>query len=499
MNVLPLFVAVPLGMAFLTPIFARFWKGFPGWMASLALLFNAGLTLWFLKYAGQTHTLYIGGWTPFNGIPIGISMVLDGLTVFMLVIVNGIGLMATLFSINYMSHYTDHAKYYTLFLLLMAGLNGVTLTGDMFNLFVFFEITAISAYSLVAFGVEAEELEASFKYQVLGGVASCIILLALAIFYQLTGTLNMADGSRMLSQAGPSPAVVFVSILFFTGFGLKAALMPFHAWLPDAHPSAPAPISAMLSGVVIKVLGVYAMLRVFFNIFGTEMLPFLPTLFIVLGTLSMVAGAFLALGQKDLKRLLAYSSISQIGYVIFAIGLGTPLAIMAGLFHLLNHAVFKSLLFFNSGAVVYNTDTRDFEKLGGLSQKMPVTASTAIAGSLSISGLPPLGGFWSKYLIILAAVQSRHYILAGVAILISIVTLGYYMKFMRYTFFGSLKASYQKIKEVPVLMCVSMIILAVLTIGMGVLLLPALRESFLGAAAQVVVNGVGYVKSVLGG
>jgi multicomponent Na+:H+ antiporter subunit D len=213
----------------------------------------------------------------------------------------------------------------------------------------------------------------------------------------------------------------------------------------------------------------------------------------------MVAGAFLALGQKDLKRLLAYSSISQIGYVLFAFGIGTPLAIVGGLFHLLNHAVFKSLLFLNSGAVVYNTDTRDFEKLGGLSQKMPLTVSTAIAGSLSISGLPPLGGFWSKFLIILAAVQSGQHILAGVAVIASIVTLGYYMKFLKFTFFGKLRDTYKKVKEVPFFMCLSMIVLALLTIGLGLLLLPSLQGWILEPAANVVEGGVEYVKMVLGG
>jgi len=499
MSLLPLFVAVPLGMAFLTPIFARIWKGFPDWMASLASLFLMGLTLWFLQFGGQHITTFIGGWEPVDGIPIGIAMVMDGLTIFMLLIVNVIGFLATIYSINYMSHYTEKSKYYTLFLLMMAGLNGVVLSGDLFNLFVFLEITAIASYALVAYGVEAEELEASFKYQVLGGTASAIILLGIAFFYHMTGTLNLADASRVIAAGGSTPALLFMAILFLVGFSLKSALMPFHAWLPDAHPSAPAPISAMLSGVVIKVLGVYAMIRIFYNVIGTELLPVIPTIFLILGTLSMVAGAFLALGQKDLKRLLAYSSISQIGYVLFAFGIGTPLAIMGGLFHLLNHAVFKSLLFLNSGAVVYNTNTREFEKLGGLSQKMPLTVSTAVVGSLSISGLPPLGGFWSKFVIILAAVQSGHYILAGVAVLASIVTLGYYMKFLKFTFFGKLRDSYKKVKEVPFFMCLSMIVLALLTIGLGLLLLPSLQGWILEPAANVVTGGVEYVKMVLGG
>jgi multicomponent Na+:H+ antiporter subunit D len=405
-----------------------------------------------------------------------------------------------MYSINYMTHYTDKGKYYTLFLLMLAGLNGVVLSGDMFNLFVFLEITAIASYALVAFGVEAEELEASFKYQILGGVASAVILLGIALFYNITGTLNMAEAAKVLNGLVDKPAAItFIGILFLAGFGLKAALMPFHAWLPDAHPSAPAPISAMLSGVVIKVLGVYALIRIFFTVFGTEIMSSIPTIFLVMGTISMVAGAFLALGQKDLKRLLAYSSISQIGYVIFAIGLNNDLGRLGAMFHLLNHANFKSLLFLNSGAVVFRTDNRNLERLGGLSQRMPVTGATSLIGSLSISGIPPLSGFWSKLIIIVAAIEGKYYILAGVAVLISIVTLAYYMKFQRFTFFGKLKDIYKEVKEVPVFMCISMVILAVLTIGLGIILIPQLREIILDPAVDVISGRAEYIKLVLGG
>jgi len=213
----------------------------------------------------------------------------------------------------------------------------------------------------------------------------------------------------------------------------------------------------------------------------------------------MVVGAFLSLGQKDIKRLLAYSSISQIGYVLFAFGLGTPLGFLGGLFHLVNHAVFKSLLFLNSGAVVYNTDNRDMEKMGGLSQRMPITGATSLVGSLSISGIPPLGGFWSKLVIVYAAVQCGHYILAGVAVFASIITLAYYLKMQKLTFFGKLKDVYKELKEVPVLMCISMIALALLTVGLGVLLLPQLSRIVLEPAVKVISGGLDYAKMVLGG
>ena len=190
------------------------------------------------------------------------------------------------------------------------------------------------------------------------------------------------------------------------GFGLKAALIPFHAWLPDAHPSAPAPISAILSGLLIKVSGVYALTRIFFNVFGLEPGAWLSQILMGLGIVSAVIAAFLAIGQKDMKRMLAYSSISQVGYVVLGIGIGTPLGVAGGLFHLFNHALAKGLLFLNSGSVQQATGTRNLDEMGGLAKRMPVTAATNLVGSLSIAGVPPLGGFWSKLLIIIALVQS---------------------------------------------------------------------------------------------
>ena len=187
---------------------------------------------------------------------------------------------------------------------MLAGMHGVIMTGDLFNLFVFLEIASIASYALVAFGTEAEELEASFKYAIMGSVASSFILLAIALTYGYTSTLNLADISLVLSQKGGGFLITFVSVLFLVGFGLKAALVPFHAWLPDAHPSAPAPISAMLSGVLIKTLGIYAIIRIFFNVFGTAHTPILSIL-MFLGVLSMLVGVILALSQWDFKRLLA--------------------------------------------------------------------------------------------------------------------------------------------------------------------------------------------------
>ncbi len=461
----------------------------------LANLINlALLVLSFLLLRFGTLVYKIGGWEPVNGIPIGIYWVKDGLSTLMLIIVNLVALMATIFSVNYMEKFTEKNRYYCLFLLMLAGMNGVILSGDMFNLFVFLEIASIASYSLVAFGTEAEELEAAFKYQIMGTIASSFILFGIALLYSYTGTLNMADMARVLATKH-STLPTFVSALFIMGFGIKAAIMPFHAWLPDAHPSAPAPISAMLSGVLIKVLGIYALIRIIFNVFGIT--PVLSNILMVLGAISLMVGGLLAIGQRDFKRLLAYSSISQVGYIILGIGLGTPLGILGGLLHLLNHSVFKSLLFLDSGAVVYATGTRDMQKLGGLNRRMPVTGSSSFIASMSIAGVPPFSGFWSKLVIIIACLFANRFGFAIWAIVGSIITLAYYMKVQRDVFFGPLREDLRETKEVPGFMKFSMIILAVLCVSMGLLLIPQLRNVVLTPAVEVLKNGIEYATLIL--
>lgn len=493
MNIIPFFVILPLGCAFLISLFGKKIKSFSDILATLVSLCLFLLSLYsiFLVKNFKILVYKVGGWVP----PIGICMVLDGLTSFMLVTVNMVSLLVVIYSLSYIERYTEKSRFFTLFMLMLAGMNGIIVTGDLFNLFVFLEIASIASYALVAFGTEAEELEASFKYAVMGSVASSFILLGIALLYSYASTLNMADIANTLAQKSFGKLLSFISVLFLMGFGLKAALVPFHAWLPDAHPSAPAPISAMLSGVFIKVLGIYALTRIFFNIFGL-ITPVLNIL-IFLGVLSMVVGGLLAIGQTDIKRLFAYSSISQIGYIFLCLGIATPLAFMAGLFHLFNHSIFKSLLFLNSGAIEYSTRTRDLRKLGGLISKMPLTANTNIIGSMGISGVPPLNGFWSKLLIILACIQSGHFILALIAVLVSILTLAYYLKALKSAFFGAENIQIPT-KEVTLQMQFSMAILALVCIIGGLVLIPNLSNLFLKPAVDVLLLGKGYATAVFG-
>jgi multicomponent Na+:H+ antiporter subunit D len=246
-NRLPFFIAIPLIAAFLLPIFGKKGKTAATFLANLVTI---SLLVLAILSIGQTDVYEIGKWS----IPLGINLVLDGLSSLLLLAISVVSSAAMLFSVRYMERYTAKSKYLSLFLLMVAGMNGVALSGDIFNLFVFLEIASLASYALVGFGCGPEELEASFKYMVLGTIASIFVLFGVALVYGNTGTLNMAYISKTIQSSGLNAGLAFALGLFITGFGLKAALMPFHAWLPDAHPSAPAPISAMLSGILIKTL-----------------------------------------------------------------------------------------------------------------------------------------------------------------------------------------------------------------------------------------------------
>ena len=499
---LPLFVAIPLVTAFVLPLFGKKGKSAATLLANLA---TTALLVLSIGTIGQSAVYEIGNWS----IPLGINFVLDGLSSLLLLVISVVSAAAMLFSVRYMEQYTAKAKYLCLFMLMVAGMNGVVLSGDIFNLFVFLEIASLASYALVGFGCEHEELEAAFKYMVLGTIGSIFVLFGVALVYGNTGTLNMAYISKAIAESGLNAGLGFALALFIVGFGLKAALVPFHAWLPDAHPSAPAPISAMLSGVLIKSLGVYALVRVVFNIFGITAST--GWLLLVLGLLSMVAGAFLAMGQWDIKRLMAYSSISQLGYVVLGIGLGgtliakgdnpawASLAILGGLFHLVNHAVYKSLLFLTSGSVQMATGTRQLREMGGLAGKMPVTRATCTVASASIAGIPPFSGFWSKLILVVAAIGAGFYWVAAVIVFVSLCTLIMYLKVQRYAFLGELPENLQQVRENKGSMLIAMIFLACLCVLMGLLVIvPSLRASILDPAVKVLMDGVLYSANVIG-
>ena len=333
-------------------------------------------------------------------------------------------------------------------------------------------------------------------------MASLLILLAIGLLYWTTATLNMADVSNLLATQQDNKIITFIQVLLITGFGLKAAIVPFHAWLPDAHSSAPSPISALLSGVLIKAIGLYVLFRLLFNVFALSYSISLTIL--ILGVVSMVIGGLLAIGQADYKRMLAYSSISQVGYIMVATGIGmtvmatngdtgiAALAIFGALFHLINHAVFKGLLFMTAGSVEHATGIRDLNKLGGLARRMPVTSGTSFLGSMAISGLPPFSGFFSKLIIILAAIQAGYYLVAILAALVSIITLAYFLRMQKGIFYGVHAEGIGKVREAPLTMLFSMTVLALLCLALSALIIPDIRDIILMPAVDSLMDTITY-------
>ncbi len=481
-----LFIAIPLAVAGFLPILSRLWKGLPDILGSLTMAMLLGLGLSQIPaVAGGGSILWQAGDT---GLPLRIGLMMDGFSLLMLVTIAMVSLFACIFSVNYMEHYGGKGSYYALFLVMVAGMNGLVLTTDLFTMYVFLEVAAVASYALVAFGLKHDEVEAAFKYLMLSVVATTGILLAMSFIYLMGGTLQISEIAGYAAASMNQKLAGLCLAFFLLGFGLKAAVVPFHAWLPDAHPSAPAPISAMLSGVLIKVSGIYALVRIVYSVFG--MPPALTQVLMLLGVLSMLAGALLALGQEDFKRMLAYSSISQIGYIVVGFGLGTPLGIMGAMFHLFNHATFKGLLFLDAGATEYATGTRDLTKLGGINNRLPITGLTTTVGTFSIAGVPPFNGFWSKLLIIVALVQAGQMTVAWIAIATSIITLWYFLLMQRRAFYGKLLAGLEKVKEVPFYMAAAVFCLAAICLLVGIFY-PQVVEGLIRPGAQALANTLG--------
>ncbi|HAM37998.1 MAG TPA: NADH/ubiquinone/plastoquinone (complex I), partial [Elusimicrobia bacterium] len=483
-----IFILLPIVSALILILYERINKESGSLITFTSTLINLSIVIFLFFISSDNRIVYhIGGWPS----PLGISLVLDSFSLLMLFVINLISCLSMLYSIDYIKHYDSRAKFFILNLFLIAGLNGVVLSGDIFNLYIFLEIIAFASYALIAFGLGKEDLEASIRYQVIGTIGSFFIFFGIGFLYSVTGSLDLADISKIIHQhSATNRAILFAIPLLLFGFSLKAALVPFHAWLPDAHPTAPAPVSAMLSGVVIKVSGIYGIVRIFFSVTGVS--TTLLQILLYAGLISVFFGAFAALYQNDFKRILAYSSISQIGYIMLGIGIGTPLGYAGALLHIINHAAFKSLFFMVAGAVNYATGKRDTRELGGLSKKMPITYISSISSSLSLAGIPPFGGFFSKFLILLALVKANHLTLSILLVISFLLTLAYFIKIHRRVFLRSENSElYKNVKEVPYSMRIAMIILAIICLGLG-LTFPWIMKTFINSAVNIFTNGINY-------
>ena len=452
---------------------------------------------------GDIIAYWMGGRVPAGGYAIGIALEVDALSLFFGLLVATAVFAAMLYSFSYMSHDDNEPQYYTLFLMLCGGVMGLVLSGDLFNMFIMVEILTFAAVALTAFRNSVfGALEAAFKYLVVGSIGSSCILAGTIMLYAQAHTLNFAQLSAMI-PGNLNLATTVAYALLFIGFCTKAFLVPFHPLAADAHGAAPAPVSVLISGVLTKS-GLYGIIRLTYILFRTMNLGTVQFWLVFLGSVSMFVCVTMALAQHDFKRLLAFHSISQIGYVLTAAGLATALGVSAGLYHAMNHTLFKGLLFLCAGAVLHETGTTDLDKLGGLSKKMPQTTVLFLIGAFSISGIPPFNGFASKWLIYQAAYQKGvesgniGFLLVTICCLVtSTLTLASFVKVTQSVFFGQLPKEYENVREVSFGMRLAMGLLALLCIVTG--LFPGLVTTFLTEpAARAVFGANHYINAMMG-
>jgi len=499
-------IVVPLIGGFLTPLMGMLGRkvGSPKVRDYFALLVSI-VTVVFMFYIGkavigqgQMLTYSLAG----RLAPWGINLAVDGFAFLAGLVGSSVTLVAVVYSLGFMEQGHGLDKYYLLLLILSAGMIGVSFTGDIFNLYVFFEIMSLTSYGLVAYYRDGKALEGAFKYLVIGALGTVAILLGIGVLYGMVGTLNIADLSVRLgaiqAASGFTSPMMFALGLFIAGFGIKIGMIPLHVWLPDAYQAAPSSITAAFAGGT-AVVGVYALLRSTFMLFGAVDMS---TIFVFLGFVSMIVGAFMALVQTDLKRLLAYSGVSQMGYILVGVGVGGLgaglIGVEGGLFHMLNNAIYKSLLFLCAGVIVYKVGTTDMDKLGGLSSEMPVTTLTFLIGALAIAGIPFFNGFASKLQIYFATLQVNP-LFTIISVVISALTLAYFLKALGEVFLGQpteeVKESIAESKSIPKKMLIPMVFLAFLCVLLGVL--PQLGLEIVEPASEALLSRVEYVEEVL--
>ena len=430
----------------------------------LVIIFIAAITIacllgLMLSTIFKGNTIYSAFWPQMS--PFGLCLQVDGLSIIISLVGFLLWLAVSIYSISYIK--TDLVRYYSLLLILLGAVQGTVLAKDLISFYVFLEMTTVTTYFLIIHKRSSVALQAGYKYILMNLIGAFLILLSIILVYVDTSNYGLTGFSESNSFVPP--------ILFLVGCFIKAGAVPLHTWLPDAHPAAPSPVSAFLSGIVIKI-GAYGIIRFIFPVLNSDLYvnnfreP-LSTLIIYVAVASMLIGVLLALAQTDIKRLLAYHSVSQIGYILLGIGLGTRLGLAGGLYHIVNHAIFKGLLFLCMGAVIYSTGTRKLDNLGGLWKRMPITASTCIIAALAISGIPPFSGFASKTVIAKAATDFS-FVLKFVMIITSALTFASFFKLISYTFFGELNKQLIATKEVPILMQLPMIVLAILCVLLGI-------------------------------
>ncbi len=419
-------------------------------VAASWLCLAIAIQLLLLVNDGSVIEYAFGGWEP----PWGIAYNVDQLNAFVLVIVSGIA--AIMFPFSWRSIQAEipaslHVLFYTALLLCLAGLLGMTITGDAFNFFVLLEISSLATYTLISLGKDRRSLSAAFQYLIMGTIGGTFILLGVGLLYTLTGTLNMADLAERIGPLQASRTLQAAFAFLVVGIGLKLAMFPLHLWLPGAYATAPSVVSAFLAATATKV-AVYALLRFMFGVFGADFAygeMHVELMLVSLALVSVLFASLIALLQRGVKRMLAYSSLAQIGYMLLGIGLANVSGLTATLLHLFNHALMKGVLFLALAMVFYRTGGSSMRHMSGLGRQMPWTMAAFVVGGLSLIGVPLTVGFISKWYLILASIERGWWPVTAVILVASLIAVMYIWRVVEVAYFKERPADLPTVSEAP--------------------------------------------------
>lgn len=496
MNALPACpIIVPLAGAILCMIFR---KSIPMQrviaVSVCAAMLVVGIILLAVTRDGTIAVMNVGNWAP----PFGITMTVDMLSSIMLVL----GGLASLSVSAYACMDLDEGRvrygFFPLMLIMMMGVNGAFVTGDLFNMYVWFEVLLTASFILLALGGERPQLEGSIKYVVLNLLSSAMFLTGVGILYGMTGTLNMAALAVAIKHGGNGGLLSMTAVMFMMGFGIKAGMFPLFFWLPASYPTPPAAVTAIFSGLLTKV-GVYALIRAFTLIFCNDT-AFTHLLLLVGAGLTMLFGVLAAASQHDIRRILSFQIISHIGFMVMGLGLFSQLALAGTIFYLIHHIVGKTNLFLIAGAVRRLTGTNDINKLGGLYKVRPGLSILFLLPAMSLAGIPPLSGFFAKLMLVMAGLQAKSWTIVGVSLLVSLLTLYTMANIWSSAFWKKSSDEVVSVRIEPSAwrrLLMPMAALSVLMVCISVFAGP-LFELAQDAATQLM-NPQGYIDAVLGG
>jgi multicomponent Na+:H+ antiporter subunit D len=430
--------------------------------------FAIALKLGHLVYFGSPISYAMGNWEA----PIGIEYRVDLLSAFMLIIVSGVGAVTSIYSYSSLSDEVEKKKqplFYAVFMLCLAGLLGICITNDAFNIYVFLEISSLATYALIAMGKDRRALVSSFEYLVLGTIGATFILIAIGLLYMMTGTLNISDLSIRIPPTSYATPVKAALAFLTVGIALKVAIFPLHMWLANAYTNAPSFVSSFLSGTATKV-GIYILIKFLFVVFGyrfsfDEM--HLDKILMTTALFSIFAGSFIAIFQKNIKRMLAYSSISQIGYILLGISISGKVGVSAALILLFTHCVAKVTLFMATGCVMLRIGGVRIEDFKGIGAKMPFTMAAFLIAGLSMIGLPLTGGFIGKWYLLQAIVEKQLWLVLAAVVVSSLLSLVYIWRVVEIAYFKAPSAK-SKFAEAPILMIIPMWFMVILVVVFGV-------------------------------